>query len=170
MLSFLAVLSQPKPLLLAMLCITLACACDPARAEDPATQAAPQTQPAVAAGLIKRWFDQLSDADPNLRDDATDQLMQLKRDDLPILRKVVQEALPLTPTQMEALPEIVSQVYLSGERYEVQPDAGFLGIQTSVVDIASAKDDRAGRSQQRNPGGQASGRFLRLPAHCGTAT
>jgi C-terminal processing protease CtpA/Prc len=121
--------------------IALLCACLPCRGEDPVTQPAPQTQPAVSADSIKRWFDQLSDADPNLRDDAADQLMQLKRQDLPMLRKVVQDELPLTPTQMEALPEIVSQVYLSGEGYQSQPDAGFLGIQTSIVDIASVKED-----------------------------
>jgi len=116
----------------------LLCACLPCRAQDPTTEPAPQTQPVASADSIKRSLDQLADADPNLRDEAADKLMQLKREDLPALRQIVQEELPLTPTQMEALPEIVSQVYLAGEPYEAQADAGFLGIETSPVDIASA--------------------------------
>jgi C-terminal processing protease CtpA/Prc len=138
-------LACEKKFLLGMFSITLACSSLPCLGDDPATQPAPQAQPAVSNESIKRWFDQLADADPHVRDEATNQLMQLKLDDLAMLRKVVQEELPLTPTQMEALPDIVAQVYLAGQPYEAQGDKGFLGIQTSVVDIASSQEDPDGR-------------------------
>jgi C-terminal processing protease CtpA/Prc len=111
------------------------------RADVPATQPSPQTQPAASTESIRQWFDQLADADAEVRDDATDILMQLTRDDLPILRSIVKDELPLAPAQNEALRRIVAQVYLSGEPYEVQTDAGFLGVQTEQVKIASGNGD-----------------------------
>jgi C-terminal processing protease CtpA/Prc len=132
-------------LVLGALSISLACASLPCFGDGPATQPAPLSQAAVPNDSLKHWFDQLADADPHIRDEATNQLMQIKLNDLPVLRKIVQEELPLTPTQMEALPDIVAQVYLAGQPYEAQGDKGFLGIQTSVVDIASSQEDPDGR-------------------------
>jgi hypothetical protein len=114
-----------------------------ARADPPATQSSPQTQPAVPPASIKLWFDQLADADPDTRDDAVDQLMAMTRGDLPALCKIVQEELPLAPTQDEALRRVVCQVYLAGEPYELGSDAGFLGIQTEPVKIAPGNDQPA---------------------------
>jgi len=93
-------------------------------------------QPANAVS-IRRWFDQLADADPAVREDAADNLMRLNRDDLPLLRSVVKDELPLAPNQVDLLPGIVSQIYLSGEEYEIQPGAGFMGIRMFAVDITA---------------------------------
>ncbi len=138
--------------------MTCAVACASAGAE-PVTQ--PATQPSAALDAIKRSFEQLSDDDPGVRDEASTWLMQLRRDDLPALRKIVQDASPLTPAQVEALPDIVNQVYLSGDHYDSQSDAGFLGIQTRAVDIASTK----GAADDRNYKGILV--LNRVPGFCG---
>jgi hypothetical protein len=121
-------------------CLGISSICAPAvllRAAGPTTQPSPQTQP-VKAESIRRWFDQLADADPAVREDAADNLMRLKRDDLPLLRSIVKNEIPLAPNQVDLLPGIVSQIFLSGEEYEVVPGAGFMGIRMFPVDIASA--------------------------------
>jgi hypothetical protein len=108
----------------------------------PTTDPVPTTQPdADDPSLlppIRQCFAQLSDADPEVRDGAMDQLMGLTRDDLPLLQRVVQEAAPLPPAQIDALRRIVNQVYLSGDNYPANKELGFLGVRTGVVDLTTA--------------------------------
>jgi len=62
---------------------------------------------------IARWFDQLADADPAVRDDARQSLMGLTRDaDLNRLLAVVRAARPLRPAQAAVLHDIVCHVFL----------------------------------------------------------
>ena len=67
-----------------------------ARAQAATTQsaAAPATEP---TSDIQKQFDQLADADPNVRDDARVALMGLKREQLADLRDIVEKNRPLTP-------------------------------------------------------------------------
>jgi hypothetical protein len=103
-----------RPLLL-LLALPLLMAADP-----PASQ--PSTQ-------IKEWFNQLSDARPEIRSQAIDKLMALPDTQLLTLREVVEQSRPLSPSQSVALRDIVTQVYLSGQPYEAVADGGgFLGL------------------------------------------
>lgn len=113
----------------------------PAQGEEPATQ--PASQPSATVDSIRLSFDQLSDADPEIRERASGQLMELTRDQLPALRKIMQDALPLSPAQTEALPEIVSQIFLSGEPYTAEQNSGFLGVQADpeLVEIGTGNAD-----------------------------
>ncbi len=70
-----------------------------------------------------------------LRERARAQLMELHRPDLAMLRRTVAEARPLLPSQMLALREIVTQVYLSDEPYAADAQAGFLGVVMGEVSI-----------------------------------
>lgn len=78
--------------------------------------------------IIRRYFFRLSDDDPDVREDARRGLMGLSRADLPVLRDIVKENLPLTPAEADALPDIVAQVYLAGSVYECASHIGFLGL------------------------------------------
>ncbi|HEX4794614.1 MAG TPA: hypothetical protein VH370_12515 [Humisphaera sp.] len=99
-------------------------------AQEPQTRA---TQPTTAPSdnpfpAMKKAFADLANPDGQVRDDAFVWLMGLNPTDLPALRKLVRQSLPLAPEQLMALPQIVMHVYLTGETYDVVPDAGFLGI------------------------------------------
>jgi hypothetical protein len=105
-----------------------------APAADATTQPA-DTRTIDDLAAIKSWFSDLASADGTLRDDALTNLMGLKSSDLPALKQVVEESRPLVPAQASVLRQIVTQVFLSGEHYEGDPAAGFLGIrmeQTAV--------------------------------------
>ncbi len=73
----------------------------------------------VPAPPVGRWFAELADADPAVRDAARERLMGLSADDLPTLREAVRAAGPVAPAQAEALPEIVRQVFLAADPYDV---------------------------------------------------
>jgi hypothetical protein len=85
---------------------------------------------------IKAWFVDLANSDPAVRSEALYQLMGLKADSLPLLKKVVEQSQPLLPAQASVLRQIVTQVFLSGEPYDASPTAGFLGIHMEPPSIA----------------------------------
>jgi hypothetical protein len=94
--------------------------------------AAPTSQP---YSQIHTWFDQLSDRDAQVRDQATQNLMGISSSDLPILQKVVEDSRPLRPGQKVALRDIVSQVYLAGLAYTPEPTGKpFLGLSWGLND------------------------------------
>jgi len=99
--------------------------------------AAPTTQPsqvADPAAQIKTWFANLASPDADRRSEAFDNLMGLSPDELPRLRKVVEQTRPLAPAQAAVLREIVTQVFLSGQPYEIEPaGGGFLGIHLAAI-------------------------------------
>lgn len=87
---------------------------------------APSTQPSAQ---MREWFEQLNDPKPEVREQAAERLMSQPPDQLPALRNLVQESLPITPSQRVALREIVNQLFLAGEPYEADPaGGGFLGL------------------------------------------
>ncbi len=92
---------------------------------------------------IAKWFAQLSEPDPAARDRARYELMGLTRDDLPVLRSIVEASRPLLPSQAVVLRDIVTQVHLSGEPYPANRDAGFLGVRmhATAVSVSSKEDD-----------------------------
>ena len=76
---------------------------------------------------------QLGSDDPRVRENALDQLMDLKPQDLPLLRAAALSQSPLLPGQIACLRQIVAQVYLSGEKFKFNPadPSGFMGIRFS---------------------------------------
>ena len=81
---------------------------------------------------MKKAFADLASPDGQVRDDAFTWLMGLNPTDLPALRKLVQQSLPLASEQAMALPQIVMHVYLTGETFDVYPESGFLGIKMGL--------------------------------------
>jgi hypothetical protein len=77
---------------------------------------------------MRQWFADLGSADGEVRDQAMVNLMGLRADDLPALRKLVEESRPLAPQQLVALKQIVIHDFLAGEPYDVKEGEGFLGI------------------------------------------
>jgi hypothetical protein len=73
---------------------------------------------------------QLGSDNPQLRQDALSQLMDLKKQDLPALRAAALAQSPLLPGQIAALHQAVRQIFLAAERYRVDPQdsGGFLGL------------------------------------------
>ena len=121
----------------------------------------PATAPSTTHPSIRAWFDQLADADPDVRDQARVNLMGLDRAELPELQRIVKEARPLRPNQISELHDIVTQVYLSGEPYD--PDksgAGFLGVSWPPGG-ANVWDDPPGIVIESRIKGFAAYRYLR---------
>jgi len=88
---------------------------------------APATQP---SDQIATWFAELSNRDPKVREQARIGLMGISRDDLRIVRRLVDKSRPLAPSQATALHEIVAHVFLTSQPYEaVLGRTGFLGVQ-----------------------------------------
>ncbi len=86
-----------------------------------ATTAPSTTGPATAPAVdppIARWFDQLADPDPAVRDAAAERLSGLPADALPRLLAVARAARPVAPAQAAALYEIVRQAFLAGLPYD----------------------------------------------------
>lgn len=99
----------------------------PARGQDadaPATQplTTRPTDELAADSPIRKWFTQLADADPEVRDKAREELMGISTDDLAKLRQLVIEQMPVAPDQSAALHDIVLQVYLANETYHCSAD------------------------------------------------
>jgi hypothetical protein len=82
---------------------------------------------AEVVGRVRLWVAGLSDADPAMRSRCRYELMGLKRQELPLLRGVLEELAPLDPLLLPDLRQIVVHVYLSGEPYDAER-SGFLGI------------------------------------------
>jgi len=98
-------------------------------AADRAPTTAPSTRPTERIRTIKGMLAELSADRSITREAARVALMGLKRDELPLLRKAVEQSLPLDPNQITVLRDIVTQVYLAGDVYASEEDGkGFLGI------------------------------------------
>jgi hypothetical protein len=69
----------------------------------------------------------LGSQDSHVREAARAALVRLKRADLPELRRAIEKARPLLPSQTAMLPLIVREIYLAEEKYEPL-ETGFLGI------------------------------------------
>src|SRR5258706_1472019 len=96
----------------------------------PATAPA-ATQPMAVQSIasIKRLIAQLAADSYPARDGAGLALMGLQRSELAALREWIKQSLPLEPSQVIVLREIVTQVYLAGDLYLAEEDGmGFLGI------------------------------------------
>jgi len=98
---------------------------------------------------IKAWLAQLAEQDAAVREAARAKLMALPRESLDDLATLVKGALPLQPSQVAVLREIVTQVYLSGEPYSGNAHFGFLGLawqpddeQSEVVEDGVVVQDR----------------------------
>src|SRR4051794_12478816 len=111
--------------------------------------AAPSTQ---RSADIRRWFEQLADPDPSVRDSARQNLMGLPRSDLAELRRVITESRPLVPAQAAGLRDIVTHVYLASQRYDIdRKGRGFMGV--SLLQTQFGADLIEGAVvQQRFPG------------------
>jgi hypothetical protein len=103
-------------------------------------RAAPATRPAGERAVPKdpaarmaAWFAELGHTDPAVRDAARVGLMGLPRKDLPALERLVRDSVPLVPSQAVVLREIVTQVFLSGEKYDSTSGDGFLGVKPAEV-------------------------------------
>jgi hypothetical protein len=93
------------------------------------TKFAAATQPLPELAHAKRLIAQLADNDFDRREAARVALMGLRRSDLPALREAVRQSLPLMPSQLTVLREIVTHVYLTGDVYlPDQEGIGFLGV------------------------------------------
>src|SRR5579862_2407708 len=102
---------------------------------------AQMTKPAnPREGQIAKWIDQLTDADPETRESATESLMGLTRDELPLLHQLAIKSSPLLPSQITALHDVVKQVYLSGENEKVG-SGGFMGIRWPTQEILALNND-----------------------------
>ena len=78
--------------------------------------ASPATGPAAD---LPAALGRLADPDPAVRDATLEQLMALPADALPALSAAARAAGPLRPDQVAALHEVVCQVFLAPEPYEV---------------------------------------------------
>jgi len=115
-----------------------------------ARASSPTTNP---TSRIEALFAKLADRDPAARDQARLDLMELTRADLPELRRCVKEHRPLAPSQAAVLRDIVTQVYLAGERYPSVRERGFLGVQLSEggSPVVLPQDQPAGAADASSP-------------------
>jgi hypothetical protein len=77
---------------------------------------------------LRQWVGQLGDPAAEVRESARSALLNLRRDDLPSLRRVADTQQPLLPGQLLALREVVTEVFLASEPYDVNSDHGMLGL------------------------------------------
>ena len=100
----------------------------PAQAAQ-AAQAAAAPGPAQTLATVKTLLAQLAADDYPTRERARVELMGLSRADLDLLRDAVKQSLPLQPSQVVVLRDIVTQIYLAGDLYVAEADGkGFLGV------------------------------------------
>jgi hypothetical protein len=120
-----------------ILSLPLAAFADDAPATPPGKRE-PASKPSTHVETIARLLDKLTADDFTTRDSARLALMALKREDLSDVREAVRRSLPLQPSQIVVLRDVVTHVYLSGDPYEGTEDgSGFLG-----VSLPSAFEDR----------------------------
>lgn len=110
------------------------------------------TQPAADAGdaRMEQSFKDLSDPDPQKRDLARQNLMELTASRLDDLRALAERNRPLPPGQQAALREIVMHVYLAGEM--PRGNTGFLGVQFATLDLRQGDDAPGALVADRIPG------------------
>ncbi len=163
----------PGSLRLFALLFTVGLGVSGARAQGPSTRPA-ETRPTDAASeaqfgppdpakrpaVMAKWFADLASADGKVRDAAKVSLMGLEREDLPALRKLIEQRRPLLPSQAVVLKEIVSQIYLSGDTFDmvVNGREGFLGIRPVPVSVGA-----------RPPGDEPGSRPYRPPCRCSSS-
>jgi hypothetical protein len=100
---------------------------------------APTTRPAANVASIRQLVGQLAEGGYETREAARVALMGLKRSELELLRDAVKQSLPLEPSQIAVLHDIVSHVYLTGDLYEsTDASPGFLGV--SLPSVYRAED------------------------------
>jgi S1-C subfamily serine protease len=132
----------------------------PSRAERVRSAPAAATQPSHLGAVLR----ELDHRDADVRGAAVSKLLNLVADDLPALRDAVRQAQPLTPNQVAALRDVVTQVFLEGQEYPPDPDAaGFLGLmQPATESVVAAHDEQKGEQvyQFGVPVGE------RLPGFC----
>jgi hypothetical protein len=81
---------------------------------------------------IGSLISQLGSDDAGERQRALGELMKLKIRDLPAIREAAISQSPLLPGQVGALRQAVTQIYLAGQPYLVDPDYyGFIGLRWS---------------------------------------
>jgi len=105
----------------------------PAKPLAPSTQSVPATQPAGGAAAhtaaqLQKWLADLDNTQPSIRESARVALLQLSRDELALLREIIQKNGSLTASQSTALHDVVIHVFLTGEPYTSNPGTGFLGV------------------------------------------
>jgi hypothetical protein len=86
----------------------------------------PATQP--TASQLHQWIMQLVDDDPDVRDSASQSLMNLPSQDLPQLRAAAMDVRPLLPGQISGLHDAVIQDFLANDPSATPTDAAFLGV------------------------------------------
>jgi S1-C subfamily serine protease len=98
---------------------------------------------AVPQAWVKQWLTQLANRDPIQREAAMEQLMGLKKAELPQLKAAIRDAgSDLSPTQQLAIHDVVIQVFLAAETYPLDPgESGFLG-----VSLRSFKEDKINKA------------------------
>jgi hypothetical protein len=89
-----------------------------ARAQSTTSPATQSTASFPPNSPVRKAFALLANPDPKVRDQAKEDLMGIKADDLPKLRQLVIEHLPISPAQSAALRDVVLQAYLAGEQYK----------------------------------------------------
>lgn len=127
-----------RSLLLATALLTPAAIAQP-RAETGGEEP-PQAQVADAPEdeqSIRDAFNDLGHPEPEVRDAARVRLMGMGRPQLETFQQIVKESQPLMPSQAAVLREIVGHVYLSGETYESEGTAGFLGVRMQEVTLTT---------------------------------
>lgn len=86
---------------------------------------------AVVADSIGQLYDRLTDPDPVERGKARTELLGLKKDQLPLLKKAVASSQPVTPAQAQVLRDIVVHIHVhEAIGFGTKGDKPFLGVDT----------------------------------------
>lgn len=109
----------------------------------PFVAANPTTKPTNRELQFAKWVGDLDNPSAPVRQVAAQELMQLRRSDLPLLKAVTVQAKPLTPGQRVVLRDVVMQVYLAEEPYERSKD-GFLGMVMTTDNVFFQEEVPAG--------------------------
>jgi hypothetical protein len=99
--------------------------------------------PRGTVASLRQSFADLDDADAAVREAARLKLMGMPRQDLPAFQKLVQESQPLAPAQAAVLRQIVTHVYLAGEKYDTTNAEGFLGVKMQETSVRLPAPDGA---------------------------
>jgi hypothetical protein len=99
--------------------------------------------PGGTVASLRQSFADLDDADAAVREAARLKLMGMRRQELPAFQKLVQESQPLAPSQAAVLRQIVTHVYLAGEKYDTTNVEGFLGVKMQETTVRLPAPDGA---------------------------